>query len=110
MASRLNRLWPQRGLWRRGDFLKLWSGQTVKQVGSQVSALALPLAAVLVLDASAFEVALLGTVEFLPFLLFALPAGVWVDRLRRRPILIVTDLCRGLFLASIPLVYLVQTH
>ena len=61
-----------------------------------MSALALPLAAVLVLDASAFEVALLGTVEFLPFLLFALPAGVWVDRLRRRPILIVTDLCRGL--------------
>ena len=90
------------------DFLKLWSGQTISQVGSQVSALALPLAAVLVLDASAFEVALLGTVEFLPFLLFALPAGVWVDRLRRRPILIVTDLGRGLFLASIPVAYLLD--
>ena len=106
MARRLKTLWPQGELWRHGDFLKLWSGQTISQVGSQVTALALPLAAVLVLDASAFEVALLGTVEFLPFLLFALPAGVWVDRLRRRPILIVTDLCRGLVLASIPVVYL----
>ena len=106
MARRLKTLWPQGGLWRHSDFLKLWSGQTISQVGSQVTALALPLAAVLVLDASAFEVALLGTVEFLPFLLFALPAGVWVDRLRRRPILIVTDLCRGLVLASIPVAYL----
>jgi MFS family permease len=107
MARRLV-LWPRGGLWRHSDFLKLWSGQTVSQVGSQVSALALPLAAVLVLDASAFEVATLGAVEFLPFLLFALPAGVWVDRLRRRPILIVTDLCRGLLLASIPLAYLLD--
>ena len=108
MVRRLKTLWPQGGLWRHSDFLKLWSGQTVSQVGSQVSALALPLAAVLVLDATAFEVALLGTVEFLPFLLFALPAGVWVDRLRRRPILIVTDLCRGLVLASIPVAYLLD--
>jgi MFS family permease len=106
MARRLDRLWPSGGLWRHPDFLKLWSGQTISQVGSQVSALALPLAAVLVLDASAFEVALLGTIEFLPFLLFALPAGVWVDRMRRRPILIVTDVGRGLFLASIPVAYL----
>lgn len=67
--------------------------------------LALPLAAILVLDASAFEVAALTTVEFLPFLLFALPAGVWVDRLRRRPILILADVGRGLSLASIPIAY-----
>ena len=68
-------------------------------------ALAIPLTAILVLDASAFEVASLGTVYFLPFLLFALPAGVWVDRLRRRPILIVSDLGRALLLASIPIAY-----
>jgi MFS family permease len=104
MARRLV-LWPRGGLWQHPDFLKLWSGQTISQVGSQVSGLALPLAAVLVLDASAFEVATLGAVEFLPFLLFALPAGVWVDRLPRRPILIVTDVCRGLFLATIPVAY-----
>ena len=98
-------IWPQGGLWRHPDFLKLWSAQTISQFGTQISALAIPLAAILVLDASAFQVALLGTVEFLPFLLFALPAGVWVDRLRRRPILVVTDIGRGLALASIPLVY-----
>jgi MFS family permease len=104
MARRLI-LWPRGGLWGHPDFLKLWSSQTISQFGTQISQLALPLAAVLVLDASAFEVALLGTVEFLPFLLFALPAGVWVDRLRRRPILVLADVGRGLALATIPLVY-----
>ena len=99
------RLWPTGGLWRRGDFLKLWSGQTISQVGTQISQLALPLVAVLVLDASAFEVAALGTVEFLPFILFTLPAGVWVDRVRRRPILIAGDLGRAALLATIPLAY-----
>lgn len=99
------RAWPRGGLWRHPDFLRLWSAQTVSQLGSQVSQLALPLAAILVLDASAFEVALLGTVEFLPFLLFALPAGVWVDRLRRKPILVLGDLGRALALASVPLAY-----
>ncbi len=104
MARRLI-LWPPVGLWRHPDFLKFWSAQTISQFGTQISQLALPLAAVLVLDAGAFEVALLGTVEFLPFLLFALPAGVWVDRLRRRPILVLADVGRGLALATIPLVY-----
>jgi MFS family permease len=98
-------LWPRGGLWRHPDFLRLWSGQTISQLGSQVSGLALPLAAILVLDASAFEVALLAAIEFLPFLLFALPAGVWIDRLRRRPILIVSDLGRAVALLSIPIVY-----
>ena len=74
-------LWPQGGLWRHGDFLKLWSAQTISQFGSAVSQVAIPLVAVLTLHASAFEVAVLSTIEFLPFLLFTLPAGVWVDRL-----------------------------
>jgi MFS family permease len=59
--------------------------------------------AIEVLHATAFQVALLGTVDFLPFILFALPAGVWVDRLPRRPVMIVADLGRALALASIPL-------
>lgn len=99
------RLWPTGGLWRHPDFLKLWSGQTISQFGTQISQLALPLVAVLVLDASTFEVAALGTVEFLPFILFTLPAGVWVDRLRRRPILIAGDLGRAALLVTIPLAY-----
>ena len=74
----MRRLWPTGGLWRHPDFLKLWSATTVSQFGTQISQLALPLLAVLVLDASAFEVAALGTVEFLPFMLFTLPAGVLV--------------------------------
>ncbi len=99
------RLWPDRGLWRHGDFLHLWGGQTISQFGTQIGQLAIPLAAILVLDASAFEVALLGTVEFLPFLLFTLPAGVWVDRLPRKPILILGDIGRAFALASVPLAY-----
>ena len=98
-------LWPTGGLWRHRDFLKLWSAETISQFGTQVSQLALPLVAILVLDASAFEVAALGDVEFLPFMLFTLPAGVWVDRLPRRPILIVGDFGRAALLATIPVAY-----
>ena len=96
------RLWPRGGLWRHADFLKLWSAQSVSQFGSNVSQIALPLVAVIVLHATAFQVAALGTVDFLPFLLFALQAGVWVDRLARRPILVVADLGRAVALGSIP--------
>ena len=105
MARRLKTLWPRGGLWRHPDFLRLWAGQTISQFGSQISAFALPIAAIVVLDASAFQVALLGTVEFLPFLLFTLPAGVWVDRLRRRPILVIADLGRAAALVSVPIAY-----
>jgi MFS family permease len=99
------RAWPHGGLWRHADFLKLWGAQTVSQFGSQISLLALPLAAVLVVDASAFQVALLGAAVMVPWLLFALPAGVWVDRMSRRPILVVADLGRAAVLASVPLAY-----
>jgi MFS family permease len=102
---RLKLLWPTGGLWRHPDFLKLWSAESISQVGSQITQLALPLVAVLVLDASAFAVSALFVVEFLPFILFAIPAGVWVDRLPRRPILIAADLGRAALLGSIPLAY-----
>ena len=99
------RLWPRSGLWRHPDFLRLWAAATVSQIGSQITFVALPLVAVLVLDASVFQVALLTTFDFLPFLLFGLPAGVWVDRLARRPILIATDVGRAAALSSIPVAY-----
>jgi MFS family permease len=92
-------------LWRHGDFLKLWSAETISQFGSQVTGLALPLVAVITLDVSAFEVSALLVVEFAPFLLFSLPAGVWVDRLPRRPILIAGDLGRAVVLLTIPIAY-----
>jgi MFS family permease len=99
------KLWPTGGLWRHPDFVRLWSAQTVSQFGTQFTQLALPLVAIDVLHVSAFQVAALTTVEFLPFLLVSLPAGVWVDRLRRRPILVIGDLSRAVLLASVPIVY-----
>jgi MFS family permease len=85
--------------------LKLWSAETISQFGTQVTILALPLVAIVTLDVSAFEVALLGVVDFAPFILVSLPAGVWVDRMRRRQILVVADAGRALLLATIPLAY-----
>jgi MFS family permease len=99
------RAWPTRGLWRHGDFLRLWGAQTISQFGSQISLVAIPLVAILTLEASPFEVAALSAVEMLPFLLIALPAGVWVDRLPRKPILVLGDLGRALALSTIPLAY-----
>lgn len=93
------------GLWRHRDFLSLWGAETISQFGSQVTFLALPLVAILVLEESTFRVAALTTAYFLPFLFFTLPAGVWVDRLRRRPILVLGDLARGLALATIPVAH-----
>ncbi len=94
-----------RSLWRHEDFVRLWTAESVSRLGSQVSLLALPLIAITLLNASTFQVGLLSTMEFLPFVLVGLPAGVWVDRLRRRPVLIAGDLGRALALASIPLAY-----
>jgi MFS family permease len=95
----------RRSLFYHRDFRNLWAAETISQFGTQVSLLALPLVAALVLKVSPFEFALLGTFEFLPFVLVSLPAGVWVDRLRRRPILIVGDLGRAISLASVPIAY-----
>ena len=96
---------PRRSLWHHGDFLRLWTAETISQFGTQVSQLAIPLVAALILKVPPFEFALLGVLEFLPFILFSLPAGAWVDRLRRRPILIIGDLGRALSLASIPVAF-----
>ena len=98
-------LWPTGGLWRHGDFLKLWSAETISAFGSTIDDIAFPLVAILVLDASAFEVAALGTVLFLPFMLFTLPAGVWVDRLPRRPVLIAGDFGRAALYLTVPIAY-----
>jgi len=93
------------GLWRHRDFMKLWGGETVSKLGSQVSLLAIPLIAITVLKASTFEVGLLSAVEFAPFILVALHAGVWVDRLAKRPVLMVADAGRFVALLSIPVAY-----
>jgi MFS family permease len=86
-------------------FRRLWFGQSISELGSQVTTLALPLAAVLVLHASTFQVGLLTTAAFAAFLLVGLPAGAWVDRLRRRPVMIGADVVRAVALASVPVAY-----
>lgn len=90
-------------LWRNPDFLKLWSAQSLSVFGSTITREALPLAAILTLAATPGEVGLLAALSSLPVLLIGLPAGVWVDRLRRRPILITADLGRAVLLFSIPM-------
>jgi MFS family permease len=94
-----------RSLWRDADFMKLWSAQTFSVLGTQVSLLAIPYTAVVLLDASALAVGALSAVEFLPFLLVGLPAGAWVDRLRRRPVMIAADIGRVAVLAAVPIAY-----
>ncbi|MET3807718.1 MFS family permease [Nakamurella sp. UYEF19] len=90
------------GLWHHRDFRRLWIGETVSQFGSTVSQLALPLVAILAVHASTFEVGLLTTAETAAFLLVGLPAGAWVDRMRRRSVLIINDILRAIALGSIP--------
>lgn len=89
------------------EFIKLWVGETISDFGDQITLLAIPLTAVIVLKASAFEMGLLAAVAAAPTALFSLPVGVWVDRLPRRPVLIAADLGRAAALATIPLAFVV---
>ena len=84
------------------EFQKLWVGQSISAVGSAVTQFALPLTAALTLAATPEEMGMLTAAGWVPYLLFALFAGAWSDRLRRRPILISTDLIRGAVLGTIP--------
>ncbi|MEO6295287.1 MAG: MFS transporter [Candidatus Limnocylindria bacterium] len=98
---------PRRpSLWRHRDFVKLWSAQTISQFGDEVTGLALPLVAIITLGATPLEIGILGTFQFLPFILLTIPAGVWVDRMRRKPILIGADIGRALLLTSIPVAFI----
>jgi MFS family permease len=87
------------------DFRLLWGGETVSELGSQVSLLAIPLLAVRTLHATTFQVGLLTAAETAAFLIVGLPAGVWVDRIRRHWVMIAADLGRVLVLGSIPVAY-----
>jgi MFS family permease len=85
------------------EFRKLWIGQSISAVGSSVTLIALPLTAAFTLAATPQQMGLLVAAGWLPYLLFALLAGAWSDRLPRRPILIAADLARAAILATIPL-------
>jgi MFS family permease len=92
----------RRSLWRHRNFLLLWSGQTVSEMGSAVTQLALPLTAVVVLQASTLSVGLLNAAATLAFAVIALPAGAIVDRHAKRPLMIWCDIARALIIGSVP--------
>jgi MFS family permease len=96
------------GLWRHADFMRLWTGQTISGFGSLIGATAIAFTAILVLHATPFQLGILAAVRLVPGFLAGLIAGAWVDRLRRRPILIGADIGRGLLLATIPLAAILQ--
>ncbi|MGB3306991.1 MAG: MFS transporter [Thermomicrobiales bacterium] len=102
------RSFPQRtnreptSLWANRNFLHLWYADTIAQFGSQITLVAIPLLAVLWLHATPFEMGLLATAGGLPYLLIGLIAGAWVDRLKKRTVMVLADLGRGLLLLAIP--------
>ena len=91
------------GLWRNPAFLRFWAADTVSVFGSLITRIALPFTAILMLNASAFEVSLLVLADLVPSCVVGLPVGVWVDRVRRLPLMIVSDVMRAAVLVSIPI-------
>ena len=91
---------------RRAPFRNLWLGQSISVFGDQITFLAVPIIAVLTLGATPEQMGLLTAAGLLPNLLFALPAGVWLDRVhKRRRLMIVADLCRAAVIASLAVGY-----
>ncbi|HEU5203669.1 MAG TPA: MFS transporter [Candidatus Limnocylindrales bacterium] len=90
-------------LWSNSAFVRMWSAATISIFGSLITRMALPFVAILVLGAGAFEVALVRSIDLLAALLFGLIVGAWVDRLRRRPVMIWADLGRAVLLVTIPI-------
>ena len=93
-------------LWRDANFLTLWSGQSLAQFGAQITELAVPVLAVLLLGASEFEIGVLNAANVAAFLLVGLPAGAWIDRLRKRHVMIAADIVRALALAAVPALWM----
>jgi MFS family permease len=91
------------GLWRHRDFLKLWLGQTISEIGSRITREGVPLTAVIVLGAAPFPMGVLASLSGISTLVFGPIAGLWVDRHCRRPTLIAADLGRAVVLATVPL-------
>lgn len=89
-------------LWRSRNFMFLWSGQTVAELGTRISSIAVPLLAATYFGASVFEISLLTALAWMPYLIFSLPAGVVADRVDQRRLMIFCDLGRVVLMASIP--------
>jgi MFS family permease len=91
---------------RQRNFVLIWLGQTTSLFGTQLTAVAVPITAVVVLKATAMETGILGALDTFPFLLFGMVAGVLLDRRKRRPILIWANIIQAVALSSVPIAYL----
>src|SRR5215471_11919476 len=91
------------GLWRNPEFMKLWGSLTITAFGAQITNLALPLTAAVLLHATPWQMGVLVALETLPFALVSLHAGVLIDRVRKLPIVIAADVSRGAALLAIPI-------
>ena len=96
-------------IWRNDAFVRVWTAATISIFGSLITRIALPLVAILTLGAGPIEVALLRSMDLGALLVVGLVAGAWVDRLRRRPVLIGADLGRAALLVSIPVAFVLGT-
>src|SRR4029077_3179970 len=90
-------------LWQNRNFLRLWTSETISQFGSQFTGLALPLTAVIILGATVLQLSILNFFGSVSWLLFGLGVGVWVDRHRKRRIMVTSNILRGSLLALIPI-------
>ncbi len=93
------------GLWRHRDFMKLWMGETVSLFGSQLTLLALPLTAAVLLQATPQQMGWLNAAAFAPFLILTLFVGVWLDQQHERPLLVISNLARAFLLILIPIAF-----
>ena len=97
-----NQQWPPSGVWRSPAYVRIWGASVISGLGSAITAIALPLLAVLTLSATPFQMGLLIASETVPILLFGLATGVWVDRRPKRPVMIAADIGRAALLLLVP--------
>ena len=90
------------GLWRRPDFLRLWVSGTASAFGAQIRFLALPLTAILMLDATPLQLGILAAAGSAPALILGLGVGIWIDRRRKRPVMVASACLRALLLLVVP--------
>ena len=102
-TSTLTQMTQFDGLWRNPGFLRFWAADTVSVFGSLITRIALPFTAILMFNASAFEMSLLVLADLVPSCVVGLPVGIWIDRVRRLPLMIVSDVLRAAVLISIPI-------
>ncbi|WP_020521442.1 MFS transporter [Catelliglobosispora koreensis] len=95
----------EQSLWHNRDFLKFWAGETISLLGTQITNLALPLTAIYIFGATDEQVGLLRFLQLVPYLGLAMVFGVWVDRVRRKPVMLAANVTRMVLIGLIPVLW-----